>query len=603
MKLLVAPVVKYRQPLFPNNQVLCRYLVCYLFMNKNLVIICNFACLEEAFVRVVGGAITYVLVVSVMDVDFESRLLGSPVRHSRRYTNGSSNRSLGSSPGGHRRQVYCDRGLPLRCRSTTSSPDNVENCTPNSRVPRRRSRLSTRSVRVDDQAQQQQQLYGAMVTNELCYGEGVPAADAATSSRSPIRRFNYSLTRLSTSCTRPFSLSPLTPRSRRLLLRNSSALCTTTLKDDGGPLRSLDAPGLTPDFYLNLLDWSVKDQVAVALRDEVFLLCVHLETIQRLGIKEWTALEGGCISRLVTSVAYSGDGNQLAVGHANGHVRLWDVERRAPIFGWRLHRKRVSALAWQPAADWLASAGADYEVHLIDPRTSSTATRPTASLLAHRGEVCGLAWSTDGSQLASGGNDNQVCIWAPRYANAAGHHRQRQSPSSFKALLSSRGGHVSAVKALAWSPRQRGLLASGGGTLDKTVQFHNTLTGADGVPIHTGAQVCGLAWSPGGGVLASALGYPDNTVAVWEPAAAGGEDAMGEGDSVGPVRVLRGHTGRALFMAAAPDGMSVVTGGEDEALCFWRVFPDGRDKAILKRSGNVMSKPNNSVLDLFSKLN
>jgi cell division cycle 20-like protein 1 (cofactor of APC complex) len=37
--------------------------------------------------------------------------------------------------------------------------------------------------------------------------------------------------------------------------------------------------------------------------------------------------------------------------------------------------------------------------------------------------------------------------------------------------------HRAAVKALAWSPQQHGLLASGGGTADRTLRLRNVLTG------------------------------------------------------------------------------------------------------------------------------
>jgi len=33
------------------------------------------------------------------------------------------------------------------------------------------------------------------------------------------------------------------------------------------------------------------------------------------------------------------------------------------------------------------------------------------------------------------------------------------------------------VKAIAWSPHQHGLLASGGGTADRTIRFWNALEG------------------------------------------------------------------------------------------------------------------------------
>jgi len=37
--------------------------------------------------------------------------------------------------------------------------------------------------------------------------------------------------------------------------------------------------------------------------------------------------------------------------------------------------------------------------------------------------------------------------------------------------------HLAAVKAVAWSPYQQGLLVSGGGTADRCIKFRNTLTG------------------------------------------------------------------------------------------------------------------------------
>ena len=55
--------------------------------------------------------------------------------------------------------------------------------------------------------------------------------------------------------------------------------------------------------------------------------------------------------------------------------------------------------------------------------------------------------------------------------------------------------HLAAVKAIAWSPHQHGLLASGGGTADQCIRFWNTLTGQPLQCLNTGSQVCNLAWS------------------------------------------------------------------------------------------------------------
>jgi len=74
-------------------------------------------------------------------------------------------------------------------------------------------------------------------------------------------------------------------------------------------------------------------------------------------------------------------------------------------------------------------------------------------------QVCGLKWSPDGLQLASGGNDNKLMVWDSKTSSSIFQNSPAQVYSA----------HIAAVKALAWSPHQRGLLASGGGTADKYV--------------------------------------------------------------------------------------------------------------------------------------
>ncbi len=65
--------------------------------------------------------------------------------------------------------------------------------------------------------------------------------------------------------------------------------------------------------------------------------------------------------------------------------------------------------------------------------------------------------------------------------------------------------HLAAVKAIAWSPHQHGLLASGGGTADRYIRFWNTLTGQP-------SQVCNLAWSKHSNELVRFLCWSLNTI-------------------------------------------------------------------------------------------
>ena len=70
--------------------------------------------------------------------------------------------------------------------------------------------------------------------------------------------------------------------------------------------------------------------------------------------------------------------------------------------------------------------------------------------------------------------------------------------------------HIAAVKAIAWSPHQHGLLASGGGTADKTIKFRNTLTGETINSVDTGSQICNLTFAKGVNELVSTHGYSYN---------------------------------------------------------------------------------------------
>uniref|UniRef100_A0A7S1CDR3 CDC20/Fizzy WD40 domain-containing protein n=1 Tax=Bicosoecida sp. CB-2014 TaxID=1486930 RepID=A0A7S1CDR3_9STRA len=182
-------------------------------------------------------------------------------------------------------------------------------------------------------------------------------------------------------------------------------------------------------------------------------------------------------------------------------------------------------------------------------------------MAGHRQEVCGLRWSPDNVTLASGGNDNKLLIW-----NAATHKQQWRLTK-----------HRAAVKALAWSPHQHGLLASGGGTADQCIRFWNATTGAHVRSVDTGSQVCNVAWSRSSNELVSTHGYSLNQVIVWRY------------PDMSKVATLTSHTSRVLYMALSPDGCTVVTGAGDETLRFWNVFPPPRHKAA--RAGPSLLVP------------
>jgi len=298
------------------------------------------------------------------------------------------------------------------------------------------------------------------------------------------------------------------------------------------PFKVLDAPALQDDFYLNLVDWSSHNVLAVGLGT-----CVYL----------WSA----CTSRVtklcdlgpddtVCSVGWTPRGTYLAVGTNQGEVQIWDANRCKKIRSMGGHRTRVGTLAWSSST--LSSGSRDRNILQRDVRAPD---QYVSKLVGHKSEVCGLKWSYDDRELASGGNDNQLLIW---------------SANSTSPMLKY-VDHTAAVKAIAWSPHQHGLLASGGGTADRCIRFWNTTTNTALSCVDTGSQVCNLAWSKNVNELVSTHGYSQNQIIVWRY------------PTMSKLATLTGHTLRVLYLAVSPDGQTIVTGAGDETLRFWNVFP------------------------------
>lgn len=136
--------------------------------------------------------------------------------------------------------------------------------------------------------------------------------------------------------------------------------------------------------------------------------------------------------------------------------------------------------------------------------------------------------------------------------------------------------HKAAVKALAWSPHQHGLLASGGGTADRCIRFWNTSLGKPLQCVDTDSQVCNLAWSRSCNEIVSTHGYSLNQIIVWSY------------PGMTKLATLTGHTSRVLYLAMAPDGQTIVTGAGDETLRFWSVFPPMRSRPGAQAGPSVL---------------
>ncbi|TKA23293.1 hypothetical protein B0A50_07350 [Salinomyces thailandicus] len=379
-----------------------------------------------------------------------------------------------------------------------------------------------------------------------------------------------------------YSLSPIKHSSQTMLLSPRK----TPRHVSKVPYKVLDAPDLADDFYLNLVDWGSSDVLAVGLGPSVYL---------------WNR-ETGKVNQLcqldndtVTSVSWIQRGSHLAIGTTKGLLLIYDTVSERRLRTMTGHTARISSLAWN--AHILSTGSRDRTILHRDVRSPQQSIR---RLTGHKQEVCGLKWNADTEQLASGGNDNKIFVWEKMEERWL--HRWGEQE----------GGHKAAVKAIAWSPHQRGLLASGGGTADRCIKFwntisqaqtststssnpnlsHHTLDSLGGISTtpsvnfantttstttsttphllrshDTGSQVCNLLFSHLTPELVSTHGYSQHAINIWK---------YQPSFSLSPVVSLTGHTYRVLYLAMSPDGSVIVTGAGDETLRFWDVFGKGR---------------------------
>jgi cell division cycle protein 20 (cofactor of APC complex) len=313
---------------------------------------------------------------------------------------------------------------------------------------------------------------------------------------------------------------------------------------------------LVDDYYLNLLDWSSGNQVAIGLERNVYVWSAETGTVSCL-------LETAA-DTYISSVKWSGDGAYVGVGLGSGEVQIWDVEEGAKLRSMHGHDTRVGVMGWNKH---ILSTGA--RSGLVYNHDVRVAEHKVAELVSHTAEVCGLEWRSDGAQLATGGNDNLVTIWDARSLNAPKFQKTN---------------HKAAVKALGWCPWQLNLLATGGGSYDRHIHFWNTTTGARTNSIDTGSQVTSLRWSNHYREIVSSSGFPDNSLSIWSY----------------PTLVrnveIPAHETRVLHSCLSPDGQMLATAAADESLKFWKIFEKKAGSAsALSREGGVTGKGGDMV--------
>jgi WD40 repeat protein len=184
---------------------------------------------------------------------------------------------------------------------------------------------------------------------------------------------------------------------------------------------------------------------------------------------------------VVSCIAFTADGKQLATASFDKTVRVWDLATYKVTKTLTGHSDFVYSVAFSPDGQWLVSASKDRTIKMVETATGK-------SLLTFSGmdqDVLTVAVSPDGRQIVSSGLESQLFWWNPK----TGERVRRQN------------GHGVAVHEVCFSKDGKRVASAGA---DRTVRLWTGDTGNVQQTINVGSIVYAVALTPDGQRVAAA---------------------------------------------------------------------------------------------------
>lgn len=292
------------------------------------------------------------------------------------------------------------------------------------------------------------------------------------------------------------------------------------------PFRILDAPNVYDDFYINILDWHT-DNIYIGLGHSVYQYNCNTKKVNEIYASQ---------NQNVTAV--KANEKNVCIGLEDGQIVIMQDEIEVRKF--MVDETRVGCIDIYGSCITIGTHNgnlANYDLN---------SGKVVSMISAHCGQLCGMKWSPDGRFLATGGNDKTVRVWKAGYNIAR---------CSLKA-------HRSAVKAMAWCPWRTSILATGGGTNDKTIKEWDITTSTIENTIDVDSQISSLHYSGKYKELISSHGYSENNI------------VLRKSGNLKKICEFGKHEGRVLNTAINENGSELVSVGSDENLKFWKLYEE-----------------------------
>ena len=293
---------------------------------------------------------------------------------------------------------------------------------------------------------------------------------------------------------------------------------------------------------ITMLDLSSEGLVATGSTDGSVSIR-DLRTGQRRGrdVQQGAAIVDG---------QFSPDGTLLAIGSANGHVRVWRTADGSLAREFR-HDTAIADVDFSPDGVFVAAISVDGVLHVWNTRDSARAFRH-----AHQGSGSRVAFSTAGTMLGSGASDG-VRLW----------HMPRGEPVLTMPLHDERGGALD----LAFSSDDRWLAT--GGAADFSARLWDVRTGQQlGPPMLHDGSVTSVQFADASRALVTTS--LDGTTRAW---------STQRGTPLGAPRI----SGSVANVAAVSRNLVIASSTQSGLVDLWSLFRDERSAPSLSHGGPI----------------